>query len=126
MKINSMKTLWFAVLLGAAGCGNAADQIGIAAQCGADTDCAKVGDVQLKCLTGFKGGYCGLSGCTKDDDCVTGSSCVRVSGANYCFRDCTDKPQCNFNRTVDNEANCVGNADHVGVSTSKACVPPSN
>lgn len=121
--MNLLKTLLAAVFF--AGCGNAADQIGIAAQCSSDQNCAKVGDTQLSCLTGFKGGYCGLSGCTKDEDCVSGSSCVRVSGANYCFRNCTDKPQCNANRSADNEANCVGNADHVGASTSKVCVPPS-
>ena len=121
--MNFIKTLLAALVL--SGCGTAADQIGIAAQCTSDMNCAKVGDTQLSCLTGFKGGYCGLSGCTKDEDCVSGSSCVRVSGTNYCFRNCTDKPQCNLNRTPDNEANCVGNADHVGASTSKVCVPPS-
>lgn len=126
-----MKTTWLAIpaavvmALGAAACGNAADQAGIGAQCAAESDCPKVGDKQLKCLAGFKGGYCGLDGCTSDSDCVSGSSCVKVNNVNYCFRDCTDKAQCNANRSVDNESNCVGNAEHVGASTAKVCVPPS-
>lgn len=120
-----LKTMWLTVMMFGAGCGNPADQIGIGAQCAATTDCAKVGDTQLQCLTGFKGGYCGLQGCTKDEDCVGGSVCVKEGSANYCFRECTDKPQCNANRSAANEANCSGSADHVGASTAKVCVPPS-
>lgn len=107
------------------GCGNPADQAGIAAKCSTTSDCAKVGDTQLTCLTGFKGGYCGLSGCTKDEDCVQGSACVKENGTNYCFRVCTDKAECNANRSADSEANCSANIEHVGTSTAKACVPPS-
>lgn len=101
------------------------DTLGIASQCTKDADCPKVGNFQLTCLTAFKGGYCGLSGCANDPDCPTGTACVAVGTTNYCFRECTEKPECNHNRTVDFEANCVGNADHVGTSTSKVCVPPS-
>lgn len=122
-----LKLIWLAVPAALAmACGNPADQAGIGGKCAAEADCPKVGDKQLKCLTGFKGGYCGLEGCTADSDCVTGSACVKVAAVNYCFRECTDKPECNVNRTVDIESNCVGNADHVGASTSKVCVPPSN
>jgi hypothetical protein len=121
-----MRSAWLVmVMMSAVACGNAADRAGIGGQCAVETDCPKVGDKQLKCLTGFKGGYCGLDGCTSDADCVMGSACVKVAATNYCFRECTDKPECNVNRTVDIESNCVGNADHVGASTAKVCVPPS-
>lgn len=110
----------------ACGGGNDADRVGIAADCTKDGDCPKVGDFQLTCLTAFKGGYCGLQGCTKDEDCPNGAACIAVGGTNYCFRTCVDKPECNANRTVDNEANCVSSVTHVGTSTAKACVPPSS
>lgn len=111
---------------GAFSCGgNDSDRVGIASECGQDADCPKVGDFQLTCLTMFKGGYCGLAGCVQDADCPLGAACILESGANYCFRECSDKPECNVNRTVDNEANCVGSAVHVGASTAKVCVPPS-
>jgi hypothetical protein len=122
---------FFALALATAGAlscggGNDSDRIGIAAECAKDADCPKVGDLQLTCLTAFKGGYCGLQGCTKDEECPTGAACIAQGGANYCFRTCVDKPECNVNRTVDNEANCVGSVTHVGASTAKACVPPSS
>lgn len=129
MKAPNLPT-WLLVLAlsGAAACGggNESDRVGIAGECAKDTDCPKVGDFQLTCLTAFKGGYCGLQGCTKDEECPVGAACVAESGANYCFRTCVDKSECNANRTVDNEANCVGSVTHVGVSTAKACVPPSS
>ncbi len=117
------------VLAGALSCGggNDSDRIGIAAECTKDADCPKVGDFQLTCLTAFKGGYCGLQGCVKDEDCPTGAACIDQGGTNYCFRTCVDKPECNANRTVDNEANCVGSVTHVDpTNTAKACVPPSS
>lgn len=122
-----MKTTWLtiSVVMALTACGNPADRAGIGAQCAAEIDCPKVGDEQLKCLTGFKGGYCGLQGCASDADCVAGSACVKVSGVNFCFRECVDKPECNVNRAPANESNCVGNAEHVGASTAKVCVPPS-
>jgi hypothetical protein len=81
--------------------------------------------VQLTCLTMFKGGYCGLQGCVQDMDCPSGAACVSEGGANVCFRECIDKPECNAHRSLANEANCVGSAAHVGASTAKVCVPPS-
>lgn len=102
----------------------AADRAGIAAECGSSDDCDEEGQV---CLTQFKGGYCGVADCAADDDCPAGSRCVtHDDGTNYCFRECVDKIDCNANRSVDNEANCVGsvtfvNADYKG----KACEPPS-
>ena len=105
--------------------GNESDRLGIAAECSKDSDCPKIDDLQLTCLTVFKGGYCGLQGCVQDSDCPVGAGCIAQGGVNYCFRECVDKPECNLNRSGDNEANCVSSAVHVGTSTAKVCVPPS-
>jgi hypothetical protein len=108
------------------GGGSESDRVGIAAECTKDDDCPKVDDLQLTCLTLFKGGYCGLQGCTQDKDCPLGAACVLEGGASYCFRECIEKPECNRNRSAENEANCVGSASHLGISMSKVCVPPSS
>lgn len=76
-------------------------------------------------MTGFKGGYCGLSGCTKDTDCPSASACVTEGGTNYCFRICADKAECNANRTVDFAANCSSSVTFVEAKGVKACLPPS-
>ena len=48
-------------------------------------------------------------------------------GVNYCFRDCVDKPDCNRNRSLENEANCVGSITFVDPRNDrKACEPPSS
>ena len=125
----------------ALGCGdddaNTADRVGIAATCTMTSDCAAVesdaadgGIVQLQCLTQFKGGYCGLPDCTVSADCPRGSICVlHEDGNTYCFRECLDKPECNVNRPVEDEANCSSSftwndpADDMG---EKACIPPSS
>jgi hypothetical protein len=114
-------------MLSAASCGddNESDRVGIASECTTDADCPRVGDFQLTCLTMFKGGYCGLAGCVEDTDCPLGAACVAENGGNYCFRECIEKPECNANRTPDNEANCVSSVAHVGASNAKVCVPPS-
>lgn len=115
-------------LVVAGGCGDA-DSIGVGGTCDANNACPKVGDaddeVQLVCLPNFKGGYCGLTGCTADADCPAKSICVTEAGTNYCFRTCLDKPECNENRTTDVESNCSANITRVGTGASKACVPPS-
>ena len=116
---------WAVATVSSCGGDNTSDRIGIAGECIQDTDCRKVDDIQLTCLTMFKGGYCGLAGCQQDEDCPLGSVCINEAGVNYCFRECVDKPECNANRTVDNEANCVASVTRVGASTSKVCVPPS-
>ena len=116
-----------ALVLAVAACGgdNEADERGIGAQCAMSNDCNT--DLQQTCLTQFKGGYCGESGCTKDADCVEDSACIRhTDGINYCFRTCADKVQCNANRDPENEANCSSSVDFVdGAMGRKACVPPS-
>ena len=124
------------VVLGGWGCGGdddgpEADRLGIGAQCVNSTEClAGEGDAPgQECLTQFKGGYCGLSGCTGDVDCPDLSACVTHDddGLNYCFRVCLDKPECNANRDLENEANCSGSATFVdGTLGRKACIPPSS
>ena len=103
--------------------GDAADRFGIGAQCGAGDTCA---DAQT-CLTQFKGGYCGSTGCSDNADCPGSSACVtHTDGKNYCFRVCVDKVECNANRDLANEANCSSNITFAsGKKEGKACVPPS-
>lgn len=105
--------------------GSEAQRRGIGAACEASDECAGEGDAGLDCLP-FKGGYCGDRDCQSDDDCPAGSACVTHEGANYCFLVCSDKPQCNTYRPVEDEANCVANAELVeDRGNRKVCVPPS-
>jgi hypothetical protein len=112
------------------GYGTQADQIGVGAECRNDADCLQTGDggIVQQCLTEFKGGYCGLKACQADEECPYGSACVsHEDGQTYCFRICRDKGECNLNRSVDHESNCVSSVDFVeGANGSKACVPPSS
>ncbi len=118
------------------GCGSSgdteADRIGVGAECTDAASCESADeDIMLECLTQFAGGYCGLEGCEGDGDCPEGSACVAhgdgSGAANYCFRICADKPDCNRNRSAENEANCSANVDFVdGKQDRKACVPPSS
>lgn len=113
--------------LGASACGGSeADDLGVGAQCTANDDCNA--DDGQSCLTEFKGGYCGSTGCANDLDCPEDSACIDYDGAtNYCFRTCLDKAECNANRDVDNEANCSSSVTFVdGDNGRKACVPPSS
>jgi hypothetical protein len=112
------------------GCGDGsteADRLGVGAECTASAECDSPDEeIPLECLTQFKGGYCGLEGCTGDGDCPEGSACVtHDDGTNYCFRACVDKPDCNRNRP-NCEANCVGSVTFVDPRNDrKACEPPS-
>jgi len=113
--------------------GSGADRLGVGAQCSADTDCLQSaidGGLSEKCLTQFKGGYCGIEDCHSADDCPAGSDCVaHDDGHNYCFRLCADKAECNLHRDPENESNCSSNVDYVDTpkgSAPKACVPPSS
>jgi hypothetical protein len=120
-----MRALLLALAI--AGCGDdGADSIGVGAQCTANDQCNQNDGMQT-CLS-FKGGYCGLMGCTHDTDCPTDSACImHTDGINYCFRICVDKTECNANRDAVNEANCSANVTFVdGAMTRKACVPPSS
>lgn len=133
---SSRALLPLALLLavGSASCAdeNAADRIGVAWSCTTNADCPEVEcDVEpcpvLQCLTQFSGGYCGLADCISDAECVEGSACVRHDdGRNYCFRLCTDKPQCNRHREPSVEANCSSSVEFVEPQSARACVPPSS
>jgi hypothetical protein len=108
---------------------DAADKLGIGAQCSANADCANDQEdgPALSCLTNFKGGYCGVSQCASNADCPGSSACVtHDDGKNYCFRTCAAKADCNANRDAANEANCSARITFADANTSgKACVPPS-
>lgn len=125
-------TILAGLLAFAGGCGDdgatEADRLGVGAQCTASAECDTVGELELECLTQFAGGYCGLAGCEGDADCPQGSACVtHDDGNNYCFRVCADKPDCNRNRSPENEANCVGSIAFVDPRNErKACEPPSS
>jgi len=112
------------IAFGAMACGGA-DDVGIGGECAKSEDC-KTED--LTCLTNFRGGYCGASGCLQDADCPDDSFCVtHDDSVNYCFRACVDKAECNENREGDNEANCSSNITRVeSPPEQKACVPPSS
>jgi hypothetical protein len=116
------RAFWAVFVWAALSCGTPADQAGIGAQCTQTSECI---NTDLTCLTQFKGGYCGASGCQKHADCPEGSICVTHEGANYCFRTCTDKIECNRNRSLENESNCSSSITPAESSSSKACVPPS-
>lgn len=108
-----------------AACGDEteADRRGVGAECQSNADCTEANQV---CLTNFKGGYCGVAGCTVDEDCPGGSACVTHTDAvNYCFLVCTAKDQCNVNRTAANESNCSSSITWADEDQGKACVPSS-
>ena len=107
--------------------GSEADELGVGAQCTAMEDCEQPEGFTEMCLTQFKGGYCGIQGCTSDLDCVEDSACIaHEDGINYCFRVCIDKPDCNENRDLENESNCSSSVTFTdGTQGRKACVPPS-
>jgi len=95
---------------------------GVGTACTTQSDCE---DPDQECLP-FKGGYCGIEDCAGDDDCPQGSACVtHTDSVNYCFLLCTDKPDCNVHRPLEDEANCVGSVDFVEGGHQKACEPPS-
>ena len=73
----------FALLALLFGCGSdqsQANRLGVGADCTVSSECTQPGQV---CLTEFKGGYCGVSGCLHDTDCPQGSACVTDNQINY-------------------------------------------
>ena len=115
------------VVVAAVGCGSGQSEAvrrGVGSECNASQMCTEMGQV---CLTEFKGGYCGVSGCQHDSECQAGSACVTENGTNYCFLICADKPECNVKRTLDNESNCTSSLSFVdGTMGRKVCNPPSS
>jgi hypothetical protein len=103
-----------------------ADELGVGAQCTATDECDA--ETMQQCLTQFKGGYCGIQGCTADADCPADSACIAHDDMqNYCFRICVETIDCNANRDLENESNCSSNVTFVdGTMGRKACVPPSS
>ena len=95
-------------------------------ECTSGAECPVEMEIRLECLVQFKGGYCGLEGCKGDADCPEGSACVSYDdGKNYCFRLCQDKPECNRDRSAENESNCTGSVTFVDSRNDrKACEPP--
>src|SRR5262245_30547497 len=88
--------------------GTEAQRRGVGSSCAISDDCTETGQ---SCLTQFKGGYCGVAGCTGDATCPPGSACVtHDDGMNYCFLLCNLKTDCNGKRTVDIESNCSSTA----------------
>lgn len=127
MNLPKLLLLSLAVFVLLPGCGSKADDLGVAAECTVDDDCPDDGDFVISCLSTFRGGYCGISGCDGHADCPEDSFCVsHTDGNDYCFRTCENKSDCNANRTADNEANCSSNITPKEASSSKACVPPSS
>lgn len=106
--------------------GDDADSLGVAAECSSTEQCDDEND--QVCLLSFKGGYCGIQGCASDLDCPEDAACITHDDQqNYCFRTCANKPECNANRSEENEANCSSSVVFTdGDMGRKACVPPSN
>lgn len=100
-----------------------AQTLKVGASCVADEDC----QTGQRCLTQFRGGYCGVEECSLDADCPSGSRCVaHEDDQNYCFLSCVDKSECNADRDPDQEANCSANITFTQEpANGKACVPPS-
>jgi hypothetical protein len=110
------------LVLALTACSDDANDRGVGAVCTTNNDCTEEGQ---SCLTQFKGGYCGLSGCVRDADCPEGSACITEDDrVNYCFLVCADKPDCNANRPVEDEASCVSSLPFVeGAQGRKVCRP---
>ena len=127
------------MLLGAvAGCGGddstEADRIGVGAECTVDSSadppstCPVVEmDIQLDCLTQFKGGYCGLEGCTGDVTARRGRPASPMTTARTTASEFVRTSRIATNRSVENESNCVGSITFVDDRNErKACEPPSS
>jgi len=120
-------SLMLALAIGA--CSEDANDLKVGGECVNLADCgveASDGETpELDCLPEFKGGYCGKTGCAASTDCPEGSACADLEGTLYCFLVCNDKPDCNQNRTVDNESNCSATIKTVENTDQKLCIPPS-
>jgi hypothetical protein len=95
---------------------------GVGESCSEDAQCA----TDLVCITGYKGGYCGVRDCTVNADCPADSSCVTAGdGKNYCFRNCTAEGDCRFCRPDDVVATCSDAVTYAEAGTTgSVCVPP--
>ena len=118
-----MPRLLFVSFILAAGCGggqNAANQLGVGADCTKNGDCV----TGATCLTEFAGGYCGLAGCQHDIGCPQGSACVTDSNR---FLICAQKTDCNLHRSAADESDCTSALTFVdGTMSRKICRPPNS
>ena len=109
------------------GCGD--DEVGsssagleVGSECTASSECDD-GSGQT-CLTGFKGGYCGVADCGASDQCPDGSGCALYeNGVGYCFRTCAVTSDCNDFRSADMAAECSDSAPFLDDILALACVP---
>lgn len=89
----------------------------LGAACRDDEDCP--GD--LKCLSGFDGGYCSQEGCGSDDDCPAESSCVVDGARSVCLKHCATDSECTFCRGPG--AHCSDDVEFVGADSGPSvCV----
>jgi hypothetical protein len=120
-----MRRFMYVLFILAGGCSseNAANQLGVGADCTKSTECV----VGATCLTEFNGGYCGLAGCQHDTDCPQGSACVTDSNqVNYCFLICASKTDCNLHRSASDESDCTSALTFVDGAMSRKICRPSN
>src|SRR5687768_7882836 len=119
-----LRILGASLLLSLAACGDSATDRGVGSECATSDDCTEEGQT---CLA-FRGGYCGLTGCTMDEDCPVGAACMmRGDAINSCSRTYAVKHDCNANGTEATEATCSSTAMCVeGAMGRKACTPPSS
>ena len=109
-----------------AACGDDGPDLGLAvgAECTAASDCD--GANGQTCLTGFKGGYCGMADCRASDQCPENSACALYSnGVSYCFKTCAESIECNDFRSADALASCSDSAPFLDDVAAMACVPPA-
>jgi hypothetical protein len=123
-----MRRMLYALFIALCGCGGSnqsqANRLGVGADCTMSSACTEPGQV---CLTQFKGGYCGVSGCLHDTDCPQGSACVTDGQANYCFLVCSQKTDCNLHRSGADESDCTSSLTFLGGTMNrKVCRPPSS
>ena len=108
------------------GRGSEAIRRGVGAECGPQLVCEELGQ---ECLTEFSAGYCAVRDCAVSADCPDGSACVTdpdFDGVNYCFLVCLDKPDCNLDRSPENESECTSSIDFVDPEAAgalKVCRP---
>ncbi|MFW5967958.1 MAG: hypothetical protein ACOCV2_10585 [Persicimonas sp.] len=78
------------------GGGGEDDEAADGAACDSAADCA--GDQCFTEQQQFPDGYCSTTGCTSDDDCVSGedheATCVQSGQGNFCMRTCTTPDDC--------------------------------
>jgi hypothetical protein len=92
---------------------------GVGASCASTDECAN----GLDCVTGVRGGYCGLEGCASSADCPSDSACVRAGGVSFCARACAADSDCSACR-FEGEMACRDDVTFVGDDGSGArCVP---